>query len=724
MSYQHFSYSPLTAGKHTVGLAGDFTSWEIIPLEEIGGIYTLSIDLPPGVYQYKFIVDGNWIPDKNNPHQVSDNFGGVNSLLIVEEEKEEVTWEDILAQLPNKAPEKFYQFFRSDVNNYELRFSWYPKLAETINLLTESWNIEFKRIGQNPLYEVFYCLFKQTGIFSFRIKIQYENKALYFGAEGFSEKEEDISPLKINLKDIPLFAIPDWVSRSIIYQIFPDRFYNDNKDNDPDFSEWYYADCKEPPSAGETLSPEKEYYHLVSDWNDISGLKQSPWQKKGIPDFFSFYGGDIAGVRQKLDYLLDLGINVIYFNPLWQAKSNHKYDSADYHSIDPHFATTEEMMDFVKIAHQKGIRIILDVAFNHTGETFWAFRDCVEKGPQSPYWNWYDWKKWPLPKPLPPDFNPKEYYQCWWGIKDMPDLNYDLALPHPDENAVRDIRKARPNAPLVDYLISTVRWWLIDIGIDGFRLDVPDEVPFWFWELFRNEVKKAKPDAWIVGEIWHEARQWVSPLYFDSVMNYAFFKTPVIEFFVLNIISKEEFCQKIETGLGLYPFHSLKAMMNLLGSHDTPRIFEICRGNVQRLKLAVIFQMCFIGAPHIYYGDEIAMEGGKDPDNRRPFNWNWEDNPVACEVRAFYKQIISLRKAHPAFWDGHFAFLPAPENAIAFLREGESEKILVFLNLGLDTITISIPDEGEILFGNIDTKKQLQTLSAVILSLPVQPENS
>ena len=265
MSYQHFSYSPLTAGKHTVGLAGDFTSWEIIPLEEIGGIYTLTIDLPPGVYQYKFIVDGNWIPDENNPHQVPDNFGGVNSLLIVEEEKEELSWEDTITQLPNKAPEKFYQFFRSDNNNYELRFSWYPKLADAIYLLTESRNIKLKRIGQNPLYEVFFCLFKHTGIFSFRIKIQYQNKALYFGAEGFSEDEEEIAPREINLKDIPLFSIPDWVSRSIIYQIFPDRFYNGNKDNDPDFSEWYYADCKEPPSPGEILSPEKEYYHLITD---------------------------------------------------------------------------------------------------------------------------------------------------------------------------------------------------------------------------------------------------------------------------------------------------------------------------------------------------------------------------------------------------------------------------------------------------------------------------
>jgi len=717
MSYYRFSYSPLTAGKHTVGLTGDFTSWEIIPLKEVGGIYTLNIDLPPGVYQYKFIVDGNWIPDAHNPRKVPDGFGGENSLLIIEKERETKTWEDIISRLSTKNPEKFYQLYRSGANSYELRFFWYPKLAEEIYLVSKNKEIKLKRIGQTPLYEVYYCLLEQSGAFSFSICIRYQNTSLYFGNNGFTDKQEEINPLNVNPDKIPLFSIPEWVKQSIIYQIFPDRFFNGNKDNDPDFQEWFYADCKEPPPEGEILSPEKEYYHLVKDWNDIGGLKQSPWQKEGIPDFYSFYGGDIAGVQQKLDYLLDLGISVIYFNPLWQAKSNHKYDSADYHSIDPHFATTEEMMAFVQLAHQKGIRMILDVAFNHTGETFWAFRDCVEKGPQSPYWNWYDWKKWPLPQPLPADFNPKEYYQCWWGIKDMPDLNYDLARPHPDENAVRDIKEAHPNAPLVDYLISTVRWWLIEIGIDGFRLDVPDEVPFWFWELFRKEVKKAKPDAWIVGEIWYEARQWVSYRYFDSVMNYAFFKSPVIEYFILELIGKDEFCQKIENGLALYPIHSLKAMMNLLGSHDTLRIFEICKGDIKRWQLAVIFQMCFIGAPHIYYGDEIAMQGGKDPDNRRPFNWNWEKDPVACEVRAFYKELISLRKKHPALWDGHFAFVDSPDNTIVFLRETDNEKILVTINSGWDYMPIDIPEGATILFGSINSKGLLQSRSGVIMSL-------
>ena len=716
MSYQRFSYAPPTAGKHSVGIAGDFSSWEIISMEEKGGVHYLALELPPGVYQYKFVVDGSWILDENNPKKVPDGFGGYNSLLVVEPVTEVITWEDIMAELANKTPEKFYQFFRSKENSYELRFFWYPELSDAIYLLYNNQQIQLAHIGQTPLYEVFYCLFEHCGIFTFRLKIQYQNMFLFFGAEGFSEAEEDITPIEIELKAISIFSIPDWVGHSIIYQIFPDRFYNGNKDNDPDFREWYYEDCRTPPSSSKILSPEKEYYHMVDDWYDINGLKQSPWQKKGVPDFYSFYGGDIAGVKQKLDYLLDLGINVIYFNPLWQAKSNHKYDSADYHSIDPHFATTQEMIDFVKLAHEKGIRIILDVALNHTGETFWAFRDCVEKGPKSPYWNWYDWKKWPLPKPLPPDFNPKDYYQCWWGIKDMPDLNYDLALPHPEENAVRNIKEAHPNAALVDYLMSTVRWWLIDIGIDGFRLDVPDEVPFWFWELFRKEVKKAKPDAWIVGEIWYEARQWVSPLYFDSVMNYAFFKNPVIEFFILSLLNKEEFCRKIESGLALYPFHSLKAMMNLLGSHDTPRIFEISKGDVKRLKLAIAFQMCFIGAPHIYYGDEIAMEGGKDPDNRRPFNWNWENNPVACDLRNFYKELISIRKAHPTLCEGHFAFIPAPDKIIAFQRELKGEKILVFLNTEAESIAIDIPESSILLLGKIAERNYILPHSALILS--------
>ncbi len=854
MSTIRFSYSPLTAGHHEVGIAGDFSAWQIIPLQDFGGVYLLALDLPVGVYRYKFIVDGNWIYDESNPDREPDSFGGKNSLITISDEHPALTWEVALQHAKNKTVNDHVKLIRYSKTAFELRFSWYIGLAETVLLHLADKVFPLKRIGKTQLSEVYYIVVadilsatdislsvesfqpppisqpspnpkaertthdladftsvvhvasktaertthdlaectsvvhvasktetssqtikatstpdlhsasrshlhpdpvselfpdfsgakdscdhdsqscthesffsgaKDSGDYdsqsctqesllpnkleadlnlstaamtpAFYIEIIYQNQHRFLGENGWHDT--DISPIALDIDNYPIFSIPAWVGKGIIYQIYPDRFCNGNPANDPDFSEWYYADSKTPPPAGEFLAPEQEYFHLIKDWNDISSLKQSPYLPTGKPDWWSFYGGDIQGVKSKLDYLQDLAIDIIYFNPLWQAKSNHKYDSADYHSIDPHFATTPEMIEFVHLAHAKGIRIILDVAFNHTGETFWAFRDCVEKGPKSPYWNWYDWKKWPLPKPLPPNFKPKEYYQCWWGIKDMPDLNYDLSRHHPEENLVRNIKEAQPNAALVDYLISTVRWWLLDIGIDGFRLDVPDEVPYWFWELFRAEVKKAKPDAWIVGEIWHDAANWVSPLYFDSVMNYAFFKNPVLEFFLFCLIDQAEFIDKIETGLALYPFRALQVMMNMLGSHDTQRIYELCKGDLKKLKLAITFQMCFIGTPHIYYGDEIAMGGSKDPDNRRPFNWDWMQDANARDLRSFYQDLIRIRKANPAFSEGDFSFVDSPKGTIGFTRYTTEQSIYCYLNWSNKPAPLAIPSGAKLLWG-------------------------
>ncbi len=683
MPLQRFSYAPLTAGKHTVGITGDFSGWEIIDLEESAGIYNLFLELAPGLYRYKLIVDGVWMADPANPLSEPDPYGGFNSVLEISESLPELGWDEIVALANLKPSDNFIKIVYYGSGEFELRFSWYINRADSIILHLEDRQVALKGIGQTAIREVFHCLFllKPGQQAAYYITLHYQQNILVFDKLGVRRLANTPVSIPLITDHLPAFSIPDWVRKGIIYQIFPDRFCNGDPSKNPDFSQWYYQDCKTPPPQGEFLAAEKEYFHFVEDWYDIAGLKQSPWLPEGKPDWWSFYGGDIPGVISKLDYLQELGITIIYFNPLWQAKSNHKYDSADYHSIDSQFATTEEMKDFVALAHQRDIKIILDVAFNHTGETFWAFRDCVEKGPQSEYWNWYDWKKWPMPKPLPPDFKPKDYYQCWWGIKDMPDLNYDLSRPHPEENAVRNIKEARPNAALVDYLLSTVRWWLLEIGIDGFRLDVPDEVPFWFWELFRKEVKTAKPDAWIVGEIWFDAINWISPRYFDSVMNYASFKNPVLDYFVHRLITKTQFIEQIETGLALYPFRAVQSMMNLLGSHDTLRLFEVCQGDLRKLKLALVFQMFFLGTPHIYYGDEIAMGGGKDPDNRRPFNWRYQEDPLALELRDFYRRLIELRKNHPAFSEGGFRFLESDEDEIVFERCYDSERISVFIDL-------------------------------------------
>jgi glycosidase len=678
------SYQPLTAGSHVVGIAGDFNAWEIVDLNESGGIHTITLELDSGKYRYKLIVDGVWMADPANPLCEPDPFGGLNSILIAEQEdRPDFTWQQVFADpsLLDERKERYLDVVRRSQDSYELRFSWYPGMDVEVFALVDQTRISMRYLGRDRNREVWHCVIRHAEPrISMLIMVCQADESMYYGSFGFAGKIGDTHPINISLVDLETFSVPDWVGQGIIYQIFVDRFHNGDPSNDPDFSEWYYADCKTAPKPHATLAPNREYYHLVSDWNDISGLTQSPWLEEGKPDWWSFYGGDIEGVRQKLDYLADLGVTIIYFNPLWQAKSNHKYDAADFRRVDPHFADTAKMIEFMREARNHGMKVILDVAFNHTGETFWAFRDCVEKGDKSPYWNWYDWYKWPLPKPLPPDFKPRDYYQCWWGIKDMPDLNFDLSRPHPAENYIHDVRKAVPNAALVDYILQSVTWWLRDIGIDGFRLDVPDEVPFWFWQLFRKHVRSVKPDAWLVGEIWQNAQGWVNHRYFDSVMNYAYFKNPVLGLFILRNMDVRSFRARMEEGLAQYPFHAISAMMNLIGSHDTWRVLELAKGDIQLLKQALFFQMAWLGAPHIYYGDEIAMLGSRDPDNRRPFNWDWEKDPDAADLRACYQKLIAFRKLNPVLALGDARFLDAEPNLLCFQRYDDHNCVTVVIN--------------------------------------------
>ena len=681
-----FRYEPPIAGVREVGLAGNFNSWTILEMWEVGGVFCLKLDLEPGRYRYKFIADGVWVTDPANPEREPDPFGGENSVLHVSDERVRgLSWKDVW-QDPGKLeqrPDTYLELVRNSADWFELRFHWYSALPGSIVAFIDGEQYDLKRIGALGSREIWHCLFHSAKpVVKLMIRINAGDRCLFLGGKGFSLHPSELGDISLDLESLPVFSVPEWVSSGVVYQIFPDRFYNGDPALNPDFSEWYYKDSRTPPPEGEYLPPQREYFHLVEDWKDISGLTQSPWQEKGKPDWWSFYGGDIPGIIEKLDYLMDLGVNILYLNPIWQAKSNHKYDAADFSKIDPHFGTEKDMKELVKEAHRRSMKIIVDVAFNHTGETFWAFRDCVEKGPASAYWNWYDWVKWPLPKPLPADFDPRQYYQCWWGIKDMPDLNYDLSRPHPAENYVRDIEKAQPNTSLIKHLEDCVSWWLRDIGIDGFRLDVPEEVPFWFWEHFRCLVKSLNPAAWIVGEIWQSAKAWVGPKYFDSVMNYAHFKDPVISFFIQRKISKEQFCETIESGLAEYPGLASHAMMNLLGSHDTWRIHELAAGNPFGLRLALIFQMTFVGAPHVYYGDEIGMQGKKDPDNRRPFDWDWEQRPEAVEMRSLYRDLIHLRLASPVLQRGSFSFLPVGRGIVAYARELEGESMVVALNPG------------------------------------------
>jgi glycosidase len=497
---------------------------------------------------------------------------------------------------------------------------------------------------------------------------------------------------RFDAAEVAAFKTPDWVKQGIIYQIFPERFANGSTGNDPDFSEWYYEGLMELPPSGKTNG---EYFHLMDDWYETAGLKLSPYKTDGKPDWNSFYGGDIEGVRQNLDYLEDLGITAIYFNPVFEAKSNHKYDAASYMKIDPHFGTNDEFAALVAECHNRGIRVIIDLALNHTGHTFSAFVDAREKGPESAYWDWYEWNKWPVPgtKVWTPA-NALDYYDCWWGFGQMPNLNFDLATTGGDENVITSIEDAEPNWPLVNHLLDVAEFWLAEIDVDGYRLDVANEVPPWFWELFRQRVKSVKPDAYIVGELWGSSPAWVNARYFDAVMNYKFFRDPVVGFIAKGEIDAEEFDRALAPGRLVYPREGVRAMMNLLGSHDTERFLTVAGSDIRRLKLAMLFAMTYVGAPTIYYGDEIAMTGGGDPDCRRPFYWRWPGESGRVEIRDYVCSLTALRRQHACFPGGGFETLLTDGALYAFRRTGSSSDAIIVMNAGRDEATVEVPVES------------------------------
>lgn len=684
----------------TIHVAGSFNLWNphSLTMQPQGdGSYTLLVFLRKGSYEYKFIINQEtWVVDEHAALIVTDDMGNQNSSILVDDtypdfHREWKEW-DALDNIPMEPDYITCQLVKEDTIEFRAKI-WCGQI-DRMTLWLEGDKFTMNYLGQDSSYDYYHLLLPLTS--------QQTTKKYFFIAERgrknlYLYPEELSTRMKKDLFFIwqqpkeELFLTPKWAYSSVMYQIFPERFFNGDTTNDPDFTESYYDDCRTAPPKGKKLKPQQEYFHLVEDWYNIAGLKKNPYHPEGKPDWWSFYGGDIVGIEQKLPYLNDLGISLLYLNPVFQAKSNHHYDAADYMKLDPHFGTPEEFKHFVKASHKMGIRIILDVAFNHTGEAFWAFQDCVEKGPGSAYWNWYDWKKWPLPSPLPYDYQPRDYYQCWWGVKDLPDLNFDLARPHPIENEITDIRLAAPNWNVVNYILSVAEYWIKEMDLDGFRLDVPEEVPFWFWKIFRQKVKSLKSDSLLIGEIWHRATDWVNGDYFDSVMNYAFFKDPVLDFFLLRKLDARGFAQQIVQGLVAYPIQGTWCMMNLLGSHDTYRVIELAKGNIHKLKLAILFQMTFIGIPHIYYGDEILMYGKGDPDNRRPFNWRYQEDSRAIGMHDYYKRLIQIRSQFPVLQTGEFGVLYTEGKILAFERKDDNTICIIVLNNEAKRSTCMIP---------------------------------
>jgi neopullulanase len=436
---------------------------------------------------------------------------------------------------------------------------------------------------------------------------------------------------------------PAWVKDAVFYQIFPDRF----------------ARCDRVPKPAN-----------LQEWG-------------APPTFHGYQGGDLLGAAERLDYLVDLGITAIYFNPIFQSGSNHRYHTHDYFQVDPMLGGNAAFRELLDEAHARNIRVIIDGVFNHASRGFFQFHDILENGPESAYIDWFTVHDWPLR----PYSSKQPNYAAWWNNPALPKFN--------------------TNTPAVrQYIFDVARYW-IEFGIDGWRLDVPQEIDDdSFWQEFRRVVKAANPEAYIVVEIWGDAERWLQGDQYDAVMNYGISRAALGMFaretfdreyrpggFRLVPLGARAFAHEVQRLIEMYPWEVTAAQFNLLDSHDTARFIHQARGDWQALKESILFLMTVPGAPCLYYGTEIGMTGGPDPDCRRAFPWD-DMSSWNQDILGFTKAAIRLRKDHPALRRGHYIALYAHEDVLAFARQSEEQSALVLFNAGPEprSVTLDVED--------------------------------
>jgi len=387
-----------------------------------------------------------------------------------------------------------------------------------------------------------------------------------------------------------------------------------------------------------------------------------PWGSPPTRD--NYMGGNIKGIAEKLDYIKDLGITCIYLNPIFKGTSNHKYDTEDYFKVDPDFGTKKDLAQLVRQCHRNGIKVILDGVFNHCGFYFSQFQDVFKNGKNSKYKDWFFIDGFPV-QTEPPN------YECVGFFKWMPKLN----LANPETR---------------NYFLTVGKYWIEEVHIDGWRLDVSDEVEGAFWECFRNKIKEKYPDTILIGETWGDASKLVQGNRLDSAMNYLF-KDAVTNWIAKERIDTETFDWRINFMLSRYSAPTIRIMYNLLDSHDTSRFLFDCKGNIEKLKLAVAFMMTFPGCPAIYYGDEIGMSGDNDPECRGAMEWDIEKQNLP--LKNWYKRFIRIRKSSPIFSKGSFAtnFCDNKLGVYGYIRSYESQNAYIVLNRSSDIQKVSVP---------------------------------
>ena len=562
---------------------------------------------------------------------------------------------------------------------------------ESYDLVNIKWIIlkDENKIGEVDLvreskkyYQGEFNGFNETGLYFYYFEVEaniYGNKRTFIYGKNHEDgyvceySYENLNKYQITVHED--FEIPSWYKEGVMYNIFVDRFNNGNRNKKPS-------------------NPKKNSF-IYANWSDEPMYIKD---KNGDVIRWDFHGGNLKGIIDKLPYLSKIGVSIIYLSPIFESSSNHKYNTGDYKKIDPMFGDEEILKELIEKANKKGINIILDGVFSHTGadsKYFNKFGNYDEVGAyqskDSKYSSWYTFNDFP------------DDYKCWWGVKDLPNVN-------------------ELNKSYMDYIIydedSVINKWT-GMGIKGWRLDVADELPTEFIKEIRKELKKNDAESVLVGEVWEDAsnkitynerRNYLVGNQLDSVMGYPF-RDNIVSFLKGNITSKE-LNNKFMTIKENYPKESFKANLNLISSHDVARIKTELNYDEAMVKLAVATQMTFEGVPYIYYGDEAGLCGGTDPDNRKTYPWKNEDE----DMIEFYKEAINTRKKYSVLTNGDTEFIDTNDDDVfGYIRFNDKcEKILILINRSLENKNISInikENTLEIVDIKYSSKKYLEFIS-------------
>ena len=418
-----------------------------------------------------------------------------------------------------------------------------------------------------------------------------------------------------NLREEEMFEVPQWAANKVVYQIFPSRF-----------------------AATQPVDKKLWYKAPITPMDDLHG--------------------NLRGIIEHLDYIKDLGIDVVYLTPIFKSNSCHKYDTIDYYQVDPSFGTTEDLKELVQKSHERGMKVVLDAVYNHSGREFFAFQDILEKGEKSKYLDWY------FIDGLPPksEWGEIPNFKCFGYYGGMPKLN----LKNPE---------------VEKYITDVACYWIKECDIDGWRLDVGDEISHFFWKNFRKAIKAVKKDMLIIGEIWHYAGDFLEGDEWDTVMNYPFYLN-LIDLLADEKINVSQFVQNLGYLKGRLNKKCYPLMWNLIDSHDTARFLHLCNDNKKKQHLAAAFQLLLPGMPMVYYGDEYAMPGANDPDCRRGMYWDEEYQDK--EMYNWYKKLMQIRKTHACIVEGEMIETIAndEEDTIVMIRKNGEETIAMLFNCG------------------------------------------